>query len=501
MRIFCGVATAAMLTAANAQAGTLWIAKINGGQENPSVAVPYTGTGFLVLNSDEKTAVVTATHDIPSDIVAAGHIHRGPVGANGPVVFGFPSVPGTAGGVSPVGPLTWTISTADVANLKAQGLYFNFHTRTNPGGAIRGQIVQALLAPSAANASQLAVANALDVSAGFSTELDRLLMAQALASSAARTQTLEELSGRTVYVQGRQAVETMVDFQETLFGHAIDLAGRDATGLGLFAAAGTSFGERDATVGQAGSKISRPMFVAGVDLTLTDGLTGGLAIGYAKGKDEFNGGVGKTEVETTSVQAFASAGKTIVFSGVAGYGWNKLDSRRALTSLGSTATSSQDGKVWSLAAKVAAPIAIGDKTLAPYAQIDMQRATIDAYSETGAGVAGLVVPERTEETSALEAGATFALPLATASGGMTVRLRAGWRYRLDAGADDFATNLVGSPVAFVTSVQSPSRSAAHVEAAVSGNLAPNLTASAGYRGLLSSDGSTHTLQARFALAF
>ena len=47
----------------------------------------------------------------------------------------------------------------------------------------------------------------------------------------------------------------------------------------------------------------------------------------------------------------------------------------------------------------------------------------------------------------------------------------------------------------------PSRSAAHIEAALSGNLAPNLTASAVYRGLLSGDGGAHTLQARLALAF
>ncbi|CAN0089573.1 unnamed protein product, partial [Phaeothamnion confervicola] len=269
-----------------------------------------------------------------------------------------------------------------------------------------------------------------------------------------------------------------------------------------FAAAGTSFGKRDTEVGQAGSKTSRPMFMAGIDLASTEGLTGGLAIGYAKGKDKFRGGIGETEVETTSVQAFVSAGQTIVFSGVAGYGWSNLDTRRSLTSLGLTATSSQEAKVWSLGAKVAAPMGFGgDSTLAPYAQIDMQRATIDAYSETGAGVAGLVVPKRTEETSALEAGAALTIPLATAGGGMTARLRAGWRYRLDGGGDEFATRLAGSPVAFLTSVQSPSRSAVHIGAALSGELAPNVTASASYRGLLSGDRGAHALQARVAFAF
>ena len=491
-RIALGAVSLAALIAADAQAGTLWVGNLTGAQEVPPVATPFTGRGFLILNDAETSAA----------IVVNGHVHRGPVGVNGPVIFGFPSVAGAPAGVSPVGPLTWAIPTAEVVNLKAQGLYFNIHSQPNPGGVIRSQISRFLLAPSATNASQLAVANALDVSAGFSAELDQILMAQAGATTTARSQALEDLSGRTIHAQGRQAVETMVDFQETLFGHADDLVGRDAAGFGLFAAAGTSFGERDAEVGQAGSKISRPTFMAGLDLAPTNGLTGGLAIGYAKGKDKFRGGVGETEVETTSVQAFASAGQTVVFSAVAGYGWNSVDTRRTLTALGRTATSSQDGKVWSLAAKVTAPMAFGgDNTIAPYAQVDVQRARIDAYTERGAGVAGLVVPKRTEESSAAEVGATLTLPLATAGGGLTARLRAGWRYRLDEGGDDFALSLAGSPVGFLTSVQSPSRSAAHIGAAITGMVASNITASASYRGLLSSDSSAHALQARVALAF
>ncbi len=499
--LLTAVSTAALM-AADAQAGTLWMGTLTGAQENPPVAVPFTGTGFLVLNTAETSAVITVTHNVPAAIVVNGHVHRGVVGVNGPVIFGFPSSPGVPAGVSPVGPLTWAIPTAEVANLKAQGLYFNIHSQPNPGGVIRGQIVRALLAPSATNASQLAVANALDVSAGFSTELDQLLMAQAVGTVAGRSQALEELSGRTIYVQGRQAVETMVDFQETIFGHTDDLARRPAAGIGLFAAAGETFGKRDAEVGQSGSKISRSTFMAGVDLASGEGLTGGLAIAYAQGKDKFRGGVGETEVETTSVQAFVSAGQGVVFTGVAGYGWSNLDTRRSLASLGRTATSSQDGKVWSLAARVAAPMAFGaDNSLAPYAQIDMQRATIDAYSETGAGVAGLVAPRRKEDSSAVEAGATLTLPLAAAGGGLTARLRAGYRYRLDDGGDDFAVSLAGSPVAFLTSVQSQSRSAAHIGAALSGNLATNLTASASYRGLLSKDSNAHAVQARVALAF
>jgi uncharacterized protein with beta-barrel porin domain len=495
--ILLGVSAVAILMAGKAQAGTLWIGNLNQAQENPPTGVPYTGTGFLILNDAETSAVVTVTHNVPAAIVTDGHIHRAPIGVNGPVIFPFPRVNGVAG-VSPVGPLTWAIPSTEVVNLKAEGLYFNIHTQQNPGGAIRGQIVRASLATSATDAPQLAIANALDVSAGFTPELDVLLMNAAVASPGARSQLLDELSGRTVYAEGRHAAETMLDFQETLFSHTEDIAGSPAEGFGLFATAGHSFGTRDADVGQARSRISRPWVLAGVDFG-SAGFRGGLGIGYANGEDKFRGGVGKTEVETTSVHAFVSTGDTVVLSAVAAYGWNEFDTQRNLASLAQTARSSHDGKVWSLGAKVSAPLTLSNLNISPYGQIDMQHAKVDAYSETGAGSVGLVVPKRTDESTSIEAGAALALPIPMQGGGLTARLQAGWRYRVSGDSDDFATSFVGSPVAFQTNVLSPNRSAAHLSASITGKLAPNLTAAAGYRGLISKDTDVHALEVRLAL--
>ncbi|MDB5454074.1 MAG: autotransporter outer rane beta-barrel protein, partial [Caulobacteraceae bacterium] len=386
-RILLGVSSVAILMAAKAEAGTLWVANMNQAQEVPPTGVPYTGTGFLILNDAESSAVVTATHNIPAAIVTGGHIHRGPVGVNGPIILPFPN-----NGVSPVGPLTWAIPSAEVVNLKADGLYMNIHTQQFPAGAIRGQIVPSLLATSATNAPQLAVANALDVSAGFTPDLDLVLMSAAVASAGTNAQLLDDLSAGTVYVQGRHAVETMASFQETLFSLTEDLAGSSAQGFGLFATAGDSFGKRDAVIGQPRSKISRPWVLAGVDFGSGAGVRGGLGVGYAKGKDKVRGGFGKTDVETTSVQAFVSTGQKVVVSAVAGYGWNKFDTQRNIASLGRTASSSHDGKVWALGAKVSAPLTLNSNlNISPYGQVDMQHARIKAYSETGAGSVGLVV--------------------------------------------------------------------------------------------------------------
>ncbi len=139
-----------------------------------------------------------------------------------------------------------------------------------------------------------------------------------------------------------------------------------------------------------------------------------------------------------------------------------------------------------------------DASVSPYGQIDMQYASIDAYTETGANAAGLVVAKHKAKDTAVEAGATLVVPMGS-SGDVTARLQAGWRYLLDGGREAVATNLVGSPVAFQTYVLSPSNSTVHVAGALATKITDNLSGSFGYNGSISGRMSSHTLEARLTL--
>ena len=70
--------------------------------------------------------------------LAAAHVHEAAAGANGPIVFGFPSstfTPGKATGCTSVdGEVLRGILTDPT------GYYVNFHTAEFPGGAVRGQL-------------------------------------------------------------------------------------------------------------------------------------------------------------------------------------------------------------------------------------------------------------------------------------------------------------------------------------------------------------------------
>lgn len=494
-RLLLSTGVALLAATGIAEAGTLYISNMQyEGAPNPSSA---RGTGFLILNDAQTTATVYATHDIATNgtsPLTLGHIHRGPAGVNGPVIFPFPNP------ASPMGPLEWAIPAAEVPLLNSAGLYMQFHTQRNPGGEIRGQFFRSTLAGAATNDTQMLVANALDVSAGLNADLDQILMNRAIASASVRTATLDELSGRTIYAQGRQAAEAMAGFEDTLFSHAEDMAASGSAGFAGFVGGGMVFGKRDTESAQAGSKVSRPYVIAGFDYGLGDGASAGLAVGYADGKDDFRGNVGETGVKTTAVQAhFAAGGDGFMFAAVAGYGWVNVDTRRSLSTLSRTATSEHDGKVWSIGAKVSVPLELdNDSVIAPYGLLDMQQATIDAYQEAGAGSAGLIVPEHKEKNAAAELGASFHVPMG-ADDAVRVRLQAGWRYLLEDGKDTIATRLVGSPVTFTTLVRSPGRSGVHAGAALSAKVSDAVTLSAGYNGVISSRTSLHALEARLTL--
>ena len=465
------------------------------GAPNPSQA---RGTGFLILNDAQTSATVFATHNIATagtSPLTVGHIHRAPAGVNGLVIFGFTPTPP----LSPVGPLTWAIPNTELVNLTSAGMYMQFHTQLNPGGEIRGQLVRASLAPSATTDTQMLVAAALDQSAGRDNDLDQVLMGRfaSTQTNAMRSTVLEDMSGRTLYSSGRQAVEAMGGFQDALFSHAEDMAGSNRAGFGGFVGGGMIFGKRDTDSATAGAKVSRPYVVAGFDYGLEGGGAIGLSVGYADGKDKFRNNLGETGVKTTSIGAhFAGGSEGVNFVAALGYGFVKADTSRSIASLSRTAVSEHDGKVFSIGAKVSVPMKLdGDSVIAPYGLIDYQSAKMDAYAETGASSVGLVVPKHTEKSAAAELGAAFHVPMG-ADDSTGVRLSAGYRYLLEDGKSTISTQFVGSSAAFTTLVRSPGTSGIKAGVHFVANVSDGVSFSAGYNGMISSRTKLHALEAR-----
>lgn len=112
------------------------IGSMSGAQENPSVTTTSTGRGFFAYDPETKNAFGQLT--VSGFTPVAGHIHRGAVGVNGPVVLGFRQ--------DPVVPQRWAtnglvpLADADALLFMSGGGYLNAHSVLFPGGEVRGQL-------------------------------------------------------------------------------------------------------------------------------------------------------------------------------------------------------------------------------------------------------------------------------------------------------------------------------------------------------------------------
>jgi hypothetical protein len=121
---------------------------LDGAHEVPPVTTTATGRASVTLNPDNGTIQVSLTTTGLNDVTEA-HIHHGPPGADGPVMF---TLYDQANGPF-TSPLVKTLTAADftpvpgvatftdaLGVIRGGAAYINVHTATHLDGEIRGQI-------------------------------------------------------------------------------------------------------------------------------------------------------------------------------------------------------------------------------------------------------------------------------------------------------------------------------------------------------------------------
>ena len=124
------------------KAQVIFTAAIDSAQEVPSPvgAVPGKGTGSFSLNDARTELSYSITVTGLSGSISAAHFHNGPAGTAAGVVRTITMTGNIATGVwksTDSQPLTATL----LNELFKGRMYVNFHTATNPGGEIRGQVL------------------------------------------------------------------------------------------------------------------------------------------------------------------------------------------------------------------------------------------------------------------------------------------------------------------------------------------------------------------------
>jgi hypothetical protein len=146
-------APAQTMTAAKAGSVSLMTlnAVLNGAQEVPPTISAATGTATVTIDAARTTINVTMTTQGFTTPVTASHIHFGPAGTNGGILFSLFAAPGvfpatvtkilTSADFTPDA-VNGIITFADAVNAVLVGnTYINVHTQANLGGEIRGQLM------------------------------------------------------------------------------------------------------------------------------------------------------------------------------------------------------------------------------------------------------------------------------------------------------------------------------------------------------------------------
>jgi hypothetical protein len=144
---FLAAAALTLALAPAVLAAETFTATLSGENQVPPLDVDATGNATVMISDDEQSVSWEVTYSGLTGDPAAGHIHIGAAGENGPVMIPFAEVTatGTSGTFNADDYETGDGLPADwegvLAAIRSGDTYVNIHTAANPGGEIRGQLM------------------------------------------------------------------------------------------------------------------------------------------------------------------------------------------------------------------------------------------------------------------------------------------------------------------------------------------------------------------------
>ena len=133
------VAVVALPASGTAPPGSAFFAKLDGEHVVPPADPDGYGTFSGGFNG---TKLCYGLQVFKIGTPVAAHIHKAPVGSNGPIVVPL-NAPTSGGAGASAGCTTLTTTLANAIKANPHAYYVNVHTAAFPNGAIRGQLFQA----------------------------------------------------------------------------------------------------------------------------------------------------------------------------------------------------------------------------------------------------------------------------------------------------------------------------------------------------------------------
>ncbi|HEX5693267.1 MAG TPA: autotransporter outer membrane beta-barrel domain-containing protein, partial [Arenimonas sp.] len=161
--------------------------------------------------------------------------------------------------------------------------------------------------------------------------------------------------------------------------------------LGVWTGGMIRSGSQDGRDGSADISFETDGISTGVDYRVNPALVVGGGFGYGRDENEVGGNGSRVDGSARTIAFYASyhPGELFFLDSLVGYQQLDFDLRRYVTSTGGLVNGQRDGDQWFASVAMGADIVRGDLLVTPYARVDVARAQLDSYTETGDAIYAL----------------------------------------------------------------------------------------------------------------
>jgi outer membrane autotransporter protein len=160
-------------------------------------------------------------------------------------------------------------------------------------------------------------------------------------------------------------------------------------------------GSADGRNGNADVSFETDGASAGMDFRVNPNLAIGGGIGYGRDDNEVGDNGSRVKGDATTLATYASyhPGERFYLDGLLGYQRLSFDLRRYVTPTDAFVYGQRDGDQWFASISTGADIRQGAVTWNPYFRLDLARATLDGYTETGDPIYALAFGDMDVDTT------------------------------------------------------------------------------------------------------
>lgn len=219
-----------------------------------------------------------------------------------------------------------------------------------------------------------------------------------------------------------------------------------ANGWRAFAIASGFTGSQDGQGVSSGVDYSGFSATLGVDRLISDKTRLGSALSYANVSGDVASSLGNSDVDAYAMSVYATHNFTPYFymDGVAMLGWNNYNYNRVQGP--SIAHGNTDGMTWGVNLRTGFDVPVAENTkMGPYLSLSYSDATVDGYTETGAGIGNLTVAKSHNRSGAVEGGMKASHRIVTGWGSIVPEAKLGVRGSLGSEDTSVTAQYVGTP--------------------------------------------------------